>query len=104
MNELLTLAFALVAGLLLGTVFFGSLWWTVRKGIASKHAELWFIAGPLLRMSFALAGFYFVSGRHWERLLFCLLGFIIARRVVIQLTRPPGENQIRPAQEASHAP
>src|ERR1019366_4649544 len=104
MNELLTLALALVAGLLLGAIFFGGLWWTVRKGISSKQPALWFLGSLLLRMSIALAGFYFVSGRHWERLLLCLLGFVMARLVVTWLTRPSGENQNRPAPEASHAP
>jgi F1F0 ATPase subunit 2 len=104
MNELLTLALALVAGLLLGAIFFGGLWWTVRKGVSSKQPAFWFLGSLLLRMSIALAGFYFVSGRHWERLLLCLLGFVMARLVVTWLTRPSGENQNRPASEASHAP
>ena len=55
MNELLTLALALVAGLLLGAIFFGGLWWTVRKGISSKQPALWFLGSLLLRMSIALA-------------------------------------------------
>jgi F1F0 ATPase subunit 2 len=104
MNEFLTLALALLAGLLLGAVFFGGLWWTVRKGLSSKQPALWFFGSILLRMSIALAGFYFVSGRHWERLLLCLLGFVLARLVVTWLTRPSREYQTRPAQEASHAP
>jgi hypothetical protein len=33
----------------------------------------------------------------------CLLGFVIARPIVTRLTRSSGENQTRPAQEASHA-
>ena len=70
---------ALVAGVLLGAVFFGGLWWTVRKGVSSKRPALWFFGSLLLRMSIALAGFYFVSGGHWERLLVCLLGFVVAR-------------------------
>jgi N-ATPase, AtpR subunit len=37
-------------------------------------------------MSVALAGFYFVSGGHWERLVTCLLGFVTARPAVTRLT------------------
>jgi len=51
-----------------------------------------------------LAGFYFVSNGHWQRLLLCLLGFVMARLIVTRLTRSSEENQLRPAQEASHAP
>jgi F1F0 ATPase subunit 2 len=104
MSDTLTLALAWVAGGVLGAMFFGGLWWTVRTGVSSKQPALWFFGSLLLRMSIALAGFYFVSGGHGERLLLCLLGFVMARVVVTSLTRPSGENQTRPAQEASHAP
>ena len=104
MNEFVTLALALVAGLLLGAIFFGGLWWTVRKGLSSKQPALWFFGSLLLRMSIALAGFYFVSGGHWERLLLCLLGFVVARFIVTRLTRPPVEHHNSQTQEAGHAP
>jgi F1F0 ATPase subunit 2 len=104
MNDTLTLVLAWVAGGVLGAMFFGGLWWTVRKGVSSKQPALWFFGSLLLRMSIALAGSYFVSGGHWERLLLCLLGFVMARLAVTSLTRPPGEHHTRPAQEASHAP
>jgi len=51
-----------------------------------------------------LAGLYVVSGGHWDRLLLCLLGFVMARLVVTWLTRASGGHHTRPAQEASHAP
>ena len=104
MNEPLTLTLSLVAGLLLGAIFFGGLWWTVRKGVSSKQPALWFFGSLLLRMSIALAGFYIVSGGRWKRLVVCLLGFVLARLIVTWLTRPSGGNQTRPAQEARHAP
>ena len=112
MNECLTLALALVAGLLLGAVFFGGLWWTVRKGVSSKHPATWFLGSLLLRTSIILAGFYFISGRHWERLAACLLGFVVARFIVTlrlrsgqaRLARPPVEHHNSPAMETGHAP
>jgi F1F0 ATPase subunit 2 len=103
MNETLSLMLALVAGVLLGVMFFGGLWWTVRKGVSSKRSALWFSGSLALRMSIALAGFYFVSGGHWERLLVCLLGFVIARLIVTRLTGPPVEHHNSPAKEAGHA-
>ena len=103
MNETLSLAPALVTGVLLGVMFFGGLWWTVQKGVSSKQPALWFFGSLLLRMSIALAGFYFVSGGHWLRLLVCLLGFVMARLIVKRLTRPPVEHHNLPAKEAGHA-
>ena len=104
MNEFLTLSLALVAGLLLGAIFFGGLWWTVRKGVLSKQPALWFLGSLLLRTGSILAGFYFVSGGHWERLLACLLGFVMARFIVTRLTCPAVEHHDPPVMEASHAP
>jgi F1F0 ATPase subunit 2 len=104
MNDAFTLALALVTGVVLGTVFFGGLWWTIRKGVSSERPALWFFGSLLLRTSIALAGFYFVAGGHWKRLLVCLLGFVMTRLLVTWLTRPSGENQHHPTQEASHAP
>lgn len=103
MNEALTLVLAWVAGGVLGTIFFGGLWWTVRKGFSSQRPALWFFGSLLLRMSVTLTGFYFVSGGHWERLLLCLFGFVMARQVVQWLARLSEEKQNRLAQEASHA-
>ena len=94
--KLCCLVLALVAGVLLGAIFFGGLWWTVRKGVSSKQPALWFFGSLLLRMSIALAGFYFVGRGHWERLLLCLLGFVMARLVVTWLTRPPVEKHNSP--------
>ena len=62
MNEPLSLASALVAGVLLGAIFFGGLWWTVRRGVSSKRVALWFLGSMLLRTCIALLGFYFVAG------------------------------------------
>ena len=89
MNEALSLTLALVTGVLLGGVFFGGLWWTVRKVVSSEQPALWLLGSALLRMSIAPAGFYCVSQGHWGRLLVCLLGFVTARLIVTRLTRVP---------------
>jgi len=103
MNEVLRLALALSAGMLLGTVFFGGLWWTVRRGVCSERPASWFFGSLLLRMSITLAGFFFVSDGHWDRLLLCLVGFVVARLVVTWLTRS-GDRRTSTAGQASYAP
>ena len=102
MNETLTLALAWLAGAALGAFFFGGLWWTVRKLASSPRLALWVFGSALARTGIALAGFYLVGGGHWERLLACLLGFVMARLAVTWLTRVSGQSH--PAAEASHAP
>lgn len=103
MNNTLNLLLPLMMGVLLGTIFFGGLWWTVQKGFYAKHPGLWFFGSLLLRMSIALSGFYFVSGGHWERLLVCLAGFFIVRLIVTRLTDLPIEGRGTSAKESHHA-
>ena len=103
MHEWWTLSLALVAGLLLGGMFFSGLWWTVRQGVSSPRPAAWFLGSVLVRTGILLAGFYYVSGGHGDRLLACLLGFVIARFLVMWLTGPPAEHRQSAAKEAGHA-
>jgi len=104
MNELIFLALALGAGLLLGAVFFGGLWWTVQQGVSSRSPAWWFFASLVLRMGVALAGFYLVGRGDWKKLVACLLGFMAARSIVMRLTCKPSDPPRAPAKENSHAP
>jgi F1F0 ATPase subunit 2 len=104
MNEWLTLALAGMAGLLLGAIFFGGLWWTVRLGVASRRPALLFAGSLLLRTVIVVAGFYLLGDGHWQRLLACLCGFVIARFIVTWLARPPIEHGYSPENVARHAP
>lgn len=87
MNDPLLMMLSFAAGLLLGAVFFGGLWWTIRKGLTSPRPALLFLGSAVLRMGVVVSGFYFVSNGHWQHLLACLMGFIIARLAVSWLTR-----------------
>jgi F1F0 ATPase subunit 2 len=103
MNEVTNLTLALLAGLSLGAMFFGGLWWTVRQGMSAKHPALWLFGSVMLRMGAALAGFYFVGRDDWERLVVCLVGFILARAVVMGTTTPR-QDRMRQQAEVGHAP
>jgi len=98
MSDVMQATLALLAGMLLGAIFFGGLWWTVLKGISSPRPALWFSLSLLLRTGITLVGFYFISGGDWKRLLACLLGFVSARLIVTRLTAIPT------TKGASHAP
>jgi len=103
MSELLFLALATVAGLALGSLFFGGLWWTVRKGILCRWSTFWFFGSMLLRMGVVLTGFYFVGRGDWKRLVACLSGFVIARFIVTRVTRTRIENPFSLAKDNRHA-
>lgn len=95
------LALAALAGSALGAIFFGGLWWTARRGAASPRPALWFFTSMLARMGIALSGIYAVADGRWQRILACLLGFIVARTYVVYWTRPQGGTR---APETRHAP
>jgi F1F0 ATPase subunit 2 len=87
MYETLILTLAGLAGIFLGAIFFGGLWWTIRKGLASNQPALWFFVSLLLRTSIVLAGFLVLARGHWQRLVAGLLGFVMARLMVTWLIR-----------------
>ena len=87
MNDFVDLLSALVAGALLGILFYSGLWWTVRQLGSSKHVVLLFMFSMLLRTSIVISGFYLIMGDNWQRLLVGLLGFIIIRILATRLTR-----------------
>jgi F1F0 ATPase subunit 2 len=84
---LLALVSAWMAGCFLGAIFYGGLWWTVRRGVTSARPALWFFTSLLTRVALTLSGFYFVSGGQWQRALLCLIGFVMARVAVTWMTR-----------------
>jgi F1F0 ATPase subunit 2 len=87
--EIITLSLALLAGVLIGAIFFGGLWLTVLYGLKVKQPALLFILSSIARFGLALIGFYFVGGGHLERLAACLIGFVAARWVVARLGHYP---------------
>ena len=99
MNEALILTGDLFAGVLLGTFFFGGLWWTIRSGSPSQWSGLLFSASLLLRMAVAVSGFYLVSHGDWRKLVACLAGFLLARIAVTRLIRLPAAKSTRILEE-----
>ncbi len=99
LEQAMALMLSGVAGLVLGAVFFGGLWWTLRKSLKSQRPALWLLGSLLARTSLVLVGLYLVSGGQWQRLLAGLAGVIGARFLVLRLISPSVV-----AKEAQHAP
>lgn len=92
MNEVIGLILVLLAGILLGILFFGGLWFTVRRGLNSKMPALVFSGSLIIRATLVLLGFYYAGANDWKRILVCLIGFLIARTVIKRLTNT--DNQV----------
>jgi F1F0 ATPase subunit 2 len=103
MDETLSLALSLAAGILLGAIFFGGLWWTVRHGVLSGHPGLWFVGSMLLRITIVMTGFYFLlglPGDGWKILLIGSLGFFMARLAATKFLPAPLHALLPPIRHA----
>jgi F1F0 ATPase subunit 2 len=78
---------ALVIGIFLGALFFGGLWWTVRRGLTAANPALWFGVSALARMAMTVSGLYYVARAGWPSLVASLCGMLIARVAATRLTR-----------------
>ena len=102
MNEISNMVLPLIVGLLLGVLFFCGLWFTVKKLITSKTPALWMLGSFVFRIGIVLAGFYFVGLGDWKKLIACLIGFVVARFIVIHFTKSVDEKIMQIKKEAVH--
>jgi len=89
MNELVNLLFFFLAGVGMGLVYFGGLWWTVKRLARSPKPHLLTLGSFAVRSGFILAGLYWIAreGR-WEAIVVSLLGVLGARLIFIRLLSP----------------
>ncbi len=85
-NLLIQLILSLIVGMLLGVIFFGGLWMTVKHLQKVGRPWLLFLVSALSRTAIALSGFWFVgiwlsATSQWQRMAACLLGFMIVRHL-----------------------
>jgi F1F0 ATPase subunit 2 len=78
-EEILRYLAATGTGILLGTIFFGGLWLTVRRLPSARHPALLMIGSLLLRTAIVLAGIWYVGAGHAGSMMACLLGIVAAR-------------------------
>jgi len=87
MSDIGLLIRALTAGLALGAVFFGGLWWTVSHALTTTVPGVWFGLSALLRMAVTIIGLYYFARLGLPSLIACLCGLLLARGAVSRLTR-----------------
>lgn len=85
-SELPSIVAAVCAGLLLGGLYFGGLWWTVRRMPLARHPLNLYFGSLIARLAILLAAFYGVlTYAGWPQLLASLLGFVAARLPLVRL-------------------
>jgi F1F0 ATPase subunit 2 len=87
-HTLLPDLFVFPLGFVLGIFYFSCLWFTVQHLTHTQHPMLLMVGSGIARLSVALLAFYFIIGGHWERLMIALLGFLLARTLLIARWRP----------------
>lgn len=102
MNETIAMILAALAGIGLGMLFFGGLWFTVKKAVRARVPALWIFSSFFLRIGITLLGFYFVGAGNWQRLIICLIGFIIGRLIVVHFTKSIDAKQMQIKKELIH--
>jgi F1F0 ATPase subunit 2 len=78
---------AFFVGMGAGLLYFGGLWWTVRRLPTARQPALLTLGSFFVRTGLSLAAFYFASGGQWQRILASLLGFIIVRVFLVRRMR-----------------
>lgn len=87
-QNLLPLVVPFVVGVALGCFHFGGLWWTVRRMAGMRYPWLLLWASFLVRSVVTVGGFLLVADSGWERIVACVVGFLLARSVLIRCIRP----------------
>ena len=92
-----------VGGMVLGLVFFGGLWLTIRKALGSKTPALWFALSMFVRVGITLAGFYLLTRGHLVNFVFCLPGFMVAKILFIYLSKHSARSNNHNTKEKNNA-
>jgi F1F0 ATPase subunit 2 len=79
---------ALVAGIALGLIHFGGLWWTVRQVPTARRPGTLLLVSFVIRTAVMLAGTFWVMDGRWERLAACMVGFLVARVILTRRWGP----------------
>jgi F1F0 ATPase subunit 2 len=54
--------------------------------VTAKRPGLIFMGSFFFRISITLIGFYYISNGNWKKLVICMVGFIAARYVIMQVS------------------
>mgnify|MGYP005852729141 CR=1 FL=1 len=83
-TDVLPLLLSFVAGMALGAFYFGGLWLTLQRVPTTRAAAFLTVGSFLGRLALTMLGFYLVGGGHWQRILACLAGFLVARIATVR--------------------
>ncbi len=74
----------LLWGSILGLIYFGGLWLSVRRLTTVKHQAILMLGSFVIRNALMVIGFFPVIRQGWQTALICLAGFIAVRFILIR--------------------
>ncbi len=77
-----------IVGVLLGILYYGGLWLTLRNLAKLRYPALWVSISLLLRTLAVVFVLYILFAKTWQPLLIALIGMLFARTVLVQRIRP----------------
>lgn len=82
MNSTMLIMLNAFGGLLLGSFFYLGLYWTVKRGLTSKHPGLLFASSFFIRTAVVLFGILLLTRGIFSALVPCMAGLILSRLLV----------------------
>ena len=89
----------LIGGLILGGMFFGGLWLSVKRSQKIKYKKLLFFISWAIRSVILCAGLYYFGRYNVLCLLCAAAGLLIARTVVLWIARKQQKKENKPNRE-----
>jgi F1F0 ATPase subunit 2 len=83
-SDLPFLLVSIVAGFVLGLLYFWTLWLTAQRLPTSKQPAMLMFGSYFGRTFVLLGSFYLLMDGSWLRLILMLLGFIAARMIMVR--------------------
>jgi F1F0 ATPase subunit 2 len=83
-SDLPFLLVSIVAGFVLGLLYFWTLWLTAQRLPTSKQTAMLMFGSYFGRTFVLLGSFYLLMDGSWLRLILMLLGFIAARMIMVR--------------------
>jgi F1F0 ATPase subunit 2 len=91
---------AFAGGVALAILYLTLLWITVRRLPQLQYKGLWLAGTAVARLAALMLAFYWIMDGQWQRLLACLVGFILARLAVTAWVRTGGPRQALRSEDA----
>lgn len=86
----ISIILSLLAGMTLGGLFYGGLWFTVRRLPESRHPALLALASFWIRSLIVLAGLVLLMKQSWQYGLLALVGFTVGRFAIAKFLPEKG--------------